>query len=103
LGVLEADAARRADQHIGHWGEPQAQLVGAHSVRRGAVGIEVELTFLDAVLHLAAGAVELFVEVAGLVFLWALLASGQITMRKVDGWQTLTEKLADKPIDLAAS
>ena len=21
---------------------------------------------------------------------WALLASGQITMRKVDGWQTLT-------------
>ena len=66
MGVLEADAARRADQHIGHWGEPQAQLVGAHSVRRGAVGIEVELTFLDAVLHLAAGAVELFVEVAGL-------------------------------------
>ena len=37
------------------------------------------------------------------MFLWALLASGQITMRKVDGWQTLTEKLADKPIDLAAS
>ena len=33
---------------------------------------------------------------------WALLAAGQITMRKVDGWQTLTEKLADKPIDLAA-
>jgi hypothetical protein len=33
---------------------------------------------------------------------WALLASGQITVRKVDEWQTLTEKLADKPIDLAA-
>ena len=33
---------------------------------------------------------------------WALLASGQITMRKVDGWQTLAQKLADKPIDLAA-
>ena len=31
-----------------------------------------------------------------------LLAAGQITMRKVDGWQTLTNKLADKPIDLAA-
>ena len=27
---------------------------------------------------------------------WALLASGQITMRKVDGWQTLPEKLAPR-------
>jgi len=34
---------------------------------------------------------------------WALMASGQITMRKVDGWQTLGEKLADPvPVDLAA-
>ena len=33
----------------------------------------------------------------------ALLASGRITMRKVDGWQTLGEKLADPaPVDLAA-
>ena len=36
---------------------------------RGAVGIEIELAFLDAVFHLAAGAVELLVEVAGLVHL----------------------------------
>ncbi len=40
-------------------------------------------------------------ETAALLF-WALLAAGQITMRKVDGWQTLTHKIADKPIDLAA-
>ena len=40
-------------------------------------------------------------ETAAMLF-WALLASGQITMRKVDGWQTLTQKLAHKPIDLAA-
>jgi transposase-like protein len=40
-------------------------------------------------------------ETAAMLF-WALLAAGQITMRKVDGWQTLTNKLADKPIDLAA-
>ena len=40
-------------------------------------------------------------ETAAMLF-WALLASGQITMRKVDGWQTLTQKLANKPIDLAA-
>jgi putative transposase len=40
-------------------------------------------------------------ETAAMLF-WALLAAGQITMRKVDGWQTLTQKLANMPIDLAA-
>jgi hypothetical protein len=40
-------------------------------------------------------------ETAAMLF-GALLASGQIIMRKVDGWQSLTQKLADKPIDLAA-
>jgi hypothetical protein len=33
---------------------------------------------------------------------WAPLASGQIVMRKVDGWQTLSAPLADQAIDLAA-
>jgi hypothetical protein len=33
---------------------------------------------------------------------WALLASGQITMRKFDGWESLAEKPADQTIDLAA-
>ena len=36
------------------------------------------------------------------MLLWALLASGQITMRKVDGWQTLSRKPVDQPIDIAA-
>ena len=40
-------------------------------------------------------------ETAAMLF-WALLASGQITMRKVDGWQTLTEKPIAQCIDLAA-
>ena len=41
-------------------------------------------------------------ETAAMLF-WALMASGQITMRKVDGWQTLGEKLAEPvPVDLAA-
>src|SRR5450631_3939895 len=40
-------------------------------------------------------------ETAAMLF-WALLASGQITMRKVDGWQSLAEKPADQIIDLAA-
>ena len=33
---------------------------------------------------------------------WALLTSGQIVMRKVDGWETLDQPLDDQPIDLAA-
>ena len=33
---------------------------------------------------------------------WALPASGQIVMRKVDGWDTLDQPLTDQPIDLAA-
>ena len=40
-------------------------------------------------------------ETAAMLF-WALLASGQITMRKVDGWQSLAEKPSDRRIDLAA-
>jgi putative transposase len=40
-------------------------------------------------------------ETAAMLF-WALLASGQINMRKVDGWQTLAIKPIDQPIDLAA-
>ena len=40
-------------------------------------------------------------ETAAMLF-WALLASGQITMRKVDGWPTLAQKPADQPIDRAA-
>jgi putative transposase len=40
-------------------------------------------------------------ETAAMLF-WALLASGQITMRKVHGWQTLNEKPSDPTIDLVA-
>jgi putative transposase len=40
-------------------------------------------------------------ETAAMLF-WALLAAGQVTMRKVDGWQTLAEKPAERTIDLAA-
>jgi putative transposase len=39
-------------------------------------------------------------ETAAMLF-WGLLASGQITLRKVDGWRTLDRQLA-QPIDLAA-
>ena len=40
-------------------------------------------------------------DTAAMMF-WALLASGQISMRKVDGWQTLATKPIDQTIDLAA-
>jgi len=40
-------------------------------------------------------------ETAAMLF-WALLASGQIVMRKVDGWPSLSEKHSDQIIDLAA-
>jgi putative transposase len=40
-------------------------------------------------------------DTAAMLF-WALLASGQISMRKVDGRQTLASKPIDQPIDLAS-
>ena len=40
-------------------------------------------------------------ETAPMLF-WALLASGQIVMRKVHGWETLDQPLAAKTVDLAA-
>ncbi len=40
-------------------------------------------------------------ETAAMLF-WALLAAGQITMRKVGGWPTLAEKPIAPCIDLAA-
>ena len=40
-------------------------------------------------------------ETAAMLF-WSLLASGQITMRKVDGWQTLGEPPASMHLDLVA-
>jgi putative transposase len=40
-------------------------------------------------------------ETACMLF-WALLASGQITLRRVDGWDTLHVPPADQNLDLAA-
>jgi len=36
------------------------------------------------------------------MLLWALMASGQIVMRKVDGWETLSQPIADETLDQAA-
>lgn len=36
------------------------------------------------------------------ILFWAVLASGQICMRKVDGWQTIATQPIAEPIDRAA-
>jgi putative transposase len=36
------------------------------------------------------------------MLLWAMLASGQITMRKVDGWETLSQPIEPAALDRAA-
>ena len=36
------------------------------------------------------------------MLLWALMASGQIHMRKVNGWETLAQPIAPISLDLAA-
>ncbi len=40
-------------------------------------------------------------ETAAMLF-WALMASGQITMRRVEGWQTLDDAPVEQTLDLAA-
>jgi hypothetical protein len=63
---------------------------GATAIRRGSLKRRIKT---QTVLPSA--------DIAAMLF-WALLASGQINMRKVDGWQTLATKPIDQPIDLAA-
>ena len=58
----KTDTPQRAEQHIGHRSEPQPQLVGPHGLSRGTVSVEVELALLDPVLHVAARAVDVLVE-----------------------------------------
>jgi hypothetical protein len=59
--ALARASSLRLDEHVGEGGEPQAQLVDAEGVRREPVGEQLELRLLDAVLHLAASAVQLLV------------------------------------------
>jgi hypothetical protein len=54
----QGQTPHRLHQHVGERGEPQAQ----HGGGAGAVGIEIELALLDAVLHLAARAVDALVK-----------------------------------------
>lgn len=42
----KTEATQGADQDIRKRGEPQPQLIGAHGVGTGTIGVEVELAFL---------------------------------------------------------
>ena len=63
LGVGQAEAAQRVDQHVGHDENHSRSWLARIVAVLGAVGEQLELLFLDAVLHLATRAVELLVEV----------------------------------------
>jgi len=58
----QANTPDRLHQHIGQAGEQQSELVGPPVMGAGAIGKQPQLLLLDAVIHLASGAVESFVE-----------------------------------------
>jgi len=58
--------AEREHQPVGGGVEDQPELVGGRALAGGAVGGELDLVLLDEGLGLAAGAVDPFVEMAGL-------------------------------------
>ena len=64
-GVGERQAAQSGEQRVGETGDKQPELVRPPGLGTGAVGVEVELLVLDAVLHVTAGAVNLVVQGLG--------------------------------------
>ena len=61
----QGDASDTVDEDIGEGGEEQAELVGFVGVRAHAIGEQIELAVLDAVFHVAAWAIGVFVEFPG--------------------------------------
>ena len=62
LGACQGQPPDRLHQAISQGGQDQAELIGPPFVTRGAVGEQIKLLLLDAVLHLAALAVQAIVE-----------------------------------------
>ena len=63
--LFQGDAADSVDEDIGESGKEQAELVGFVGVRAHAIGEQIELAVLDAVFHVAAWAIGVFVEFPG--------------------------------------
>jgi len=62
LAADECDPTNGFEQRKDHGGEPQALLVQPPCVATQVVGEQVESLFLDPVLHVAAGAIQLIVQ-----------------------------------------
>ena len=62
LGAFEHLGLQDGEYQVGKTRKPQAQLVGSFEVSAGAIGKQVELLLLDAVLHVPSGTVKLLVE-----------------------------------------
>lgn len=60
FGAGQTDGAQSLQQDVGEAREQQAELIGPPQMATGAIGEQAELTFLDPILHLTAGAVHRF-------------------------------------------
>ena len=59
-------AAQQPEQAVGHGMEQQPELVGQETVAAQAIGLEIQLQFLDAVFHVAPEHVEVVVDKLGI-------------------------------------
>ncbi|GCD76507.1 hypothetical protein NBRC3299_2799 [Acetobacter pasteurianus NBRC 3299] len=64
-GLPKGHSLQSGEQDIGSSREPQPELVGPDGMGRCSIGEQIHLAFLDAVFHIPACAVNLFVEMAG--------------------------------------
>ncbi len=65
IGIDQSGSADVLDERIGRRRKQDAELIGEEVVATGAVGEEAQLLFLDAILHVAALTVDVFVKRAG--------------------------------------
>ena len=64
VGVAEREAAQSLKLGVGQARQQDAELVGGHAHSRGACREDVQLLILDAVFHVAAGAVDAVAQIA---------------------------------------
>jgi transposase-like protein len=84
--------ARRRAEHGGAW---------RCKLRRAAFTDAIERLHEEFKRRIKTQTVLPSAETAAMLF-WSLLTFGQITMRKVDGWQTLGEPPASMHLDIVA-
>ncbi len=65
IGVLQADRAQGVHDHVGNGRKPLPKLIRPHPRRRYPIGEQAVLLLLDAILHIATGAVPLTIQFFG--------------------------------------